>query len=78
MFSAIVFNSLCQFIACRSDMEFLDMYYAVGLQSAAAPTTYTMEKFNLARSNFIAWWTNIDRTHQEKILKYIQDFYDLD
>jgi hypothetical protein len=71
-FKAQDFNLVCQFIACRTEEDFIKMYYAtIGFIGIS----YAKEKFTIAKTNFITWWCNIDPENQEKILIYIKKFY---
>ena len=65
------FTLVCQFIACRSEIDFMKMYDTIGFIGVV----YAKEKFEIARKNFINWWCNLDASAQEKIVNYVKNFY---
>jgi hypothetical protein len=65
------FTLVCQFISCRSEIDFMKMYDSIGFIGVA----YAKEKCDLARRNFINWWCNLDPEAQENIIKYVKVFY---
>ena len=65
------FTLVCQFISCRSEIDFMKMYDTIGFIGVV----YAKEKFEIARFNFTNWWCNLDPEAQVKIVKYVKAFY---
>jgi hypothetical protein len=65
------FTLVCQFIACRGEIDFMKMYDTIGFIGIG----YAKEKYGIACKNFINWWCNLDSEVQEKIVNYVKNFY---
>lgn len=62
------FQKFLRAVNCMGDLDFVDMYVALGFKPS-----YAMEKFRIMRTNFCAWACNMDENTLNKVIDWVKN-----